>query len=196
MKGLHNIPALILFACVTIGGSRKLGCNSSMAGIQAVGIAPFDSLNKLVRTSTGVTTIADVFGEASIARFELKNTQTKYVETGTSGGDNRSRGVKGAMPMYLNEKVGEDVKLAEVVDQLMNGPVVLFIERKDGRVFAAGSQCGGEFTNNISDTGGQSGDFSGFQLDFTSDEPDFSKLYMLTGAALTEYAAAIMPDMV
>lgn len=187
-----KLKPLILFACVTLDGSRDLGCNSFAAGVQAISIIGFNSLDKVVKGPTGVTALPAYMGVNSIARFELKHTGTKYVETGTSGGDNRSRGVKGTISAFLNEKPGEDVALATIIDQLQNGPVVLFYERKDGRVFVAGSQVGAEATNIISDTGGQNGDFTGYQVDFTTDEPDFSKMYMLTGAGLTAYADALM----
>jgi hypothetical protein len=39
--------------CVTLTKSRKLACTSKMAGV-AIGIAPYDSLNRVVTTATGV----------------------------------------------------------------------------------------------------------------------------------------------
>jgi hypothetical protein len=40
-------------------------------------------------------------------------------------------------------------------------------------------------------TGGTIGDLNGFTVTFQTMEPDFSREYLLTSAALTEYAAAI-----
>lgn len=180
-------------ACVTLTKSRNLGCNTTGAGLVAVGIAPFSSLNKVVKTPTGVTALATIFGENTIARFEVKNTTTKYLENGTSGGDNRSKGVKGTLPVILNVAPGEDIDLTATAEQLMNGPVVIFYEMKNGNIFVAGSQCGAEALTIDSDTGGQTGDLNGFTVTFNTDEPDFSRGYKLTGSAITDYAAALMP---
>ncbi len=189
-----NIPMIILVTCVTLTKSRKLGCNSSLAGIQAIGIAPFDSLNKVTKGATGVTALADAYGADTIARYEVKNTTTKYLENGTSGGDNRSKGVKGTLPVILNIGPGEDVELTAEIEQLMNGPVVLFIERKNGDIFVAGSQVGAEALTIDGDTGGQAGDLSGYTVTFNTDEPNFSRGYKLVGAAITDYAAALMAE--
>lgn len=187
------IPAIVLFACVTLTGSKELPCNSSMPGIQAIGIAPFSSLTKIVKGATGVTTIAAVFGANTIARFEVKNSTTAYVENGTSGGDNRSKGVKGTLPVILNVPPGADVEYTKIVEQLLNGPIVLFIEMKNGNIFVAGSQTGAEALTIDGTTGGQSGDLNGYTITFNTDEPDFARLYKLVGAGLTEYATALMP---
>lgn len=178
--------------CVTLEKSRKLGCASALPGIQAIGIAEFDQNKKIVKTNTGVTALALIYGADSIARFEVKNTTIKYIENGVSGGDNRSKGVKGTLPVVLNMPPGLDVEVTTDIEQLMNGPVVFFIEKKNGDIFACGTQCGADAITIDSDTGGQSGDLDGFTVTFNTEEPHFSRLYKLSGAALVDYAAAIM----
>lgn len=178
--------------CVTLTKSLKLGCNSALAGLQAVGIAPFNSLAKVVKDNTGVTALASIYGANSIARYEVKNTTTKFLENGTSGGDNRSKGVKGTLPVIVNIGPGTDIAITAEIEQLLNGPVVLFLERKNGDIFVAGSQVGAEALTIDGDTGGQSGDLVGYTITFNTDEPDFSRNYKLVGAALTDYAAALM----
>jgi hypothetical protein len=50
-------------------------------------------------------------GIGSIARLELKNTATKFIENGVSGGDNRSTGVTGSIQCILNVAAGQDIKM-------------------------------------------------------------------------------------
>lgn len=187
-----NIPFILLVNCVALTASRGLGCNSSGAGINAVTVGAFQSLTKIAKTNTGVTEIASIFGAGTLARFEVKNTTTKYLENGTSGGDNRSKGVKGTLPVILNVPPGGDIALNKDVEQLTNGPVVFFIERKNGDIYACGTQTGAEVTTVDSDTGGQTGDLDGYTITFSTDEPDFSRGYKLVGQALVDYAAALM----
>lgn len=180
-------------ACVTLGGSRPLACISGEAGILAVSIGNYDSANRIVTTSTGVLTIEDAFGATSLARFGVKSTTANYVENGVSGGDNRSKGVTGNLPIILNVPKGDGVKTVKDVQQLLNGEVVLFIEKKDGTVVAAGSQNGAMAITIDDQTGGTIGDLNGFTVTFQTMEPDFSREYLLTAPALIEYAAAIKP---
>jgi len=177
--------------CVTLGGSRKLGCISGEAGILAVSIGTYNSLNRLDATVTGVTEIATAFGALSLSRFEVKSTTANYVENGISGGDNRSKGVTGNLPIILNVPKGDLVKTVSQVKELLNGEVVLFIERKDGTITVAGSQNGAMAITIDDQTGGTIGDLNGFTVTFQTMEPDFSREYLLTAPALIEYAAAL-----
>lgn len=166
-----------------------------MAGIRAVGIGKYDSLTRLAKTATGVITIATAFPSItpSIARFEVKNTTTNYIENAVSGGDNRSTGVTGNLPLILNVPPGGDVDLTAVVEELLKGEVVLFLEMNDGTIKAAGSQLGALGITADDQTGGAIGDLNGFTVTFNTMEPDFSRGYVLTAPALIEYAAALMP---
>lgn len=179
-------------ACVTLTKSRKLGCNSTLPGIQAISIGVYDASKKVVKTPTGVIELATKYGANSLARFEVKNSTIKYIENGISGGDNRSTGVKGTLPTMFNV-ADDELALTSYVEQMLKGPVVIFIERKDGSIVVAGSQLGAEAITADSDTGGTTGDFNGFTVTFTTEEADFSRGYRLTGAALVDYAAALMP---
>jgi hypothetical protein len=177
--------------CVTLGGSRKLACISGQAGIDAVSIGVFNSLTKVVTTSTGVITISTAFPALSLARFEVKATTANYVENGVSGGDNRSKGVTGNLPIILNVPKSDAVKTVTDVKNLLGGEVVLFIERKDGTITVAGSQNGAMAITADDQTGGTIGDLNGFTVTFQTMEPDFSREYLLTAPALTQYAAAL-----
>jgi hypothetical protein len=177
--------------CVTLGGSRKLACISGQAGIDAVSIGVFNSLTKLVTTVTGVLEIATSFPDLSLARFEVKATTANYVENGISGGDNRSKGVTGNLPIILNVPKSDGVKTVSDVKKLLDGEVVLFLERKDGTVTVAGSQNGAMAITIDDQTGGTIGDLNGFTVTFQTMEPDFSREYLLTAPALVEYAAAL-----
>lgn len=177
--------------CVTLSGSRKLACISGEAGILAVSIGVYNSAVRVATTSTGVVTIAPSFGALSLSRFEVKSTTANYVENGVSGGDNRSKGVTGNLPIILNVPKGDGVKTVNEVKKLLDGEVVLFIERKDGSVTVAGSQNGAMAITIDDQTGGTIGDLNGFTATFQTMEPDFSREYLLTAPALILYAAAI-----
>lgn len=180
-------------ACVTLSGSRKLACISGEAGILAVSIGQYNSMTRVATTSTGVVAIANAYAATTLARFEVKSTTANYVENGVSGGDNRSKGVTGNLPIILNVPKGDGVKTVAEVEKLLNGEVVLFIERKDGSVTVAGSQNGAMAITIDDQTGGTIGDLNGFTVTFQTMEPDFSRNYYLTAPALLEYATAIKP---
>lgn len=179
--------------CVTLTKSRKLNCISAMPGIRAVGIGAFNSLIRLVKTPAGVIDVATAYGVGTIARMELKNTTTNYIENGVSGGDSRSKGVTGNVPMIFNVPTGGDAELNAVVEELLNGEVVLFLEMNDGTIKAAGSQLGALAPTADDQTGGTIGDLNGYTVTFNTLEPDFSRGYILDGQGLTDYAAALMP---
>ena len=179
--------------CVTLSGSRKLPCMSGEAGILAVSIGEYDSANRIVKTSTGVIEIEPQFGAATLARFEVKATTNNYVENGVAGGDNRSKGVTGNLPLILTVPKGDGVKTVTEIQQLLNGEVVLFLEKKDGSIVVAGSQNGAMAITIDDQTGGTIGDLNGFTVTFQTMEEDFSRQYLLTAPALIEYAAAIKP---
>ena len=178
---------------VTLTKSRKLNCISQMPGVRAIGIGQFDSTTKLVKTPTGVIDVATAFGVASIARLELKNTTTNFIENGISGGDSRSRGVTGNIPCIFNVPAGGDAELNAVIEELFEGEIVLFLEMNDGTIRAAGSQLGALVVTADDQPGGTIGDLNGYTVTFQSNEPDFSRGYILTGQGLTDYAAALMP---
>ena len=177
-------------SCVTLTKSRKLACTSKIAGVVAIGIAPYDSLDRVETTGAGV--VALPYGAGTIARLELKNTATKYLENAVSGGDNRSTGVTGTIPCTFNVAAGADIADTLMIEELLKGEVVLFIEKKDGTIVCAGSQLGAQAITADGDTGGTIGDLNGYTVTFQTMEPDFSRKYLLTGAGLTAYATALM----
>jgi hypothetical protein len=176
---------------VTLTVSKGLSGTSKIPGIKAVGIAAWNSTT-LVKTATGVIDLVTSYGAGTIARMEVKNTTINYVENGISGGDSRSQGVTGNLPVVLSVPPGADVEYAAIVEQLLKGEVCLFIERKDGKIYAAGSQLGAQAVTADDQTGGTIGDLDGFTVTFQTMEPDFSRGYLLTGSAVTEYATALL----
>ncbi|CAC9972910.1 hypothetical protein [Flavobacterium panici] len=179
--------------CTSISKSRKLACMSGMAGVKAVGVAPFDSLNRLSVTGAGVTTLATVFSGSTIARLELKNTTVNYLETATMGGDNRSTSVVGDIPCVFNVAKGTDLETVKLINELIKGEVVLFLEKNDGSIVAAGSQFGAVATTATDQTGGAIADLNGFTVTFHTEESEFSRNYVLSSTALSDYATAIKP---
>ncbi|MFY8166746.1 MAG: hypothetical protein ACOVJ8_09150 [Sediminibacterium sp.] len=178
--------------CVVLTKSRKLGCVSAQPGIRAIGIGEYDAANLITTTVTGVTELPAIYDADTIARLELKNTTTKYLENGVSGGDSRSSGVTGNIICVFNVPAGADVETTTFVEQLLKGEVVLFVETKSGLIFVAGANNGAIAVTIDGDTGGTIGDLNGYTVTFQTMEPDFARKYVLTGDALTDYAAALM----
>ncbi len=179
-------------ACITLTKSRKLGCSTGIGGIKAVTIGAYDPSKVLVKTITGVTDVATSFGVGTLARLEVKNTTTNYVENGTSGGDNRSKSVVGNLPVVLSVPKGADIATVNLVEELMKGDIVFFIEKNDGSIVACGSQLGAQVITADDQTGGALTDLNGFTVTIQSNEPDFSRGYILSGDGLTDYAAALL----
>lgn len=179
--------------CVVLTKSRKLACVSSQPGIRAIGIGEYDAANIIALDGVdGVTELPAIYNANSIARLELKNSATKFLENGVSGGDSRSSGVTGNIICVFNVPAGGDIETTLFVEQLLKGEVVLFLETKAGLIFAAGVQNGAIAITIDGDTGGTIGDLNGYTVTFQTMEPEFSRKYLLTGTALTEYAAALM----
>jgi hypothetical protein len=59
-------------------------------------------------------------GIGSIARLELKNTATKFIENGVSGGDNRSTQATGSIQCIFNVAAGQDIKDALMIEELLS----------------------------------------------------------------------------
>jgi len=178
--------------CVVLTKSRKLACMSKQAGVKAIGIAPYDALNLVTKGSTGVTTLPSIYDAGSIARLELKNTTTKFLENGISGGDNRSTGVTGNISCIFNIPENGEVETTKMVEEIMKGEFVMFIEYKNGKIAVAGSQNGAVVTTADGDSGATIGDLVGYTVNIQTMEPDYVKGYVLSGDALTSYATALM----
>ena len=177
--------------CATFTKSRKM-CGVGYGGIKAVTIGAYDSQKRLVKTSTGVIDVATSFGVGTLARLEVKNTATNYVENGTSGGDTRSTSVTGNLPVTLAVPKGADLVNVALVEEILKGEIVFFIEMNDGSIRACGSQLGALAITADDQTGGALTDLNGFTVTFNTNEPDFSRGYILSGDALTDYAAALL----
>jgi hypothetical protein len=78
--------------------NKSRACTSKIAGVVAIGVAKYDSLNRVATTATGVIFTCRN-GYWINSKIRIKNT-AKFIENGVSGGDNRSTGVTGSS-MYF-----------------------------------------------------------------------------------------------
>lgn len=179
-------------SCVTLTKSRKLACISKMPGVRAITIGAYDALDPITReTAGGVITLPAIYGVNSLARLELKNTTTKFLENAVSGGDNRSTGVTGNIACIFNVPDGGDLETTLMVQELLKGEFVAFLELKSGVIVPIGVQNGCSAITADGDTGGTVGDLNGYTVTIQTMEPEFSRNYVMTGAALTSYAAGL-----
>jgi hypothetical protein len=181
-------------ACKTLTASRNKPCASSIAGIRAISFGVFDPMNRVVTTSTGVIALATKYAANTLARFDVKNTTAKYLENGTKGADTNGKNVKGSVMLTLAipPATADHLAVTEIVDTFIDREWVCFIEYKDGTIVAAGSQFGAEVLVADGDTGGTANDLNGYTVTISTDESDYSRKYALSGAGLTDYAAALM----
>jgi len=180
--------------CKTLTKSLKKPCVKSIAGVRAISFGLFDPMDRIATTSAGVVDVAAVYGAGTLSRFEVKSTTSKYTETRTTGEDTNSTNVKGTFPLMLAipPDVTTRLDIAKIEQTLAERQWTLFIEYKDGSIVCAGSQNGADVLTSDSDSGATGTDRNGFMVNITTDEPDYSSLYVLSGDALVDYAAAIM----
>lgn len=180
--------------CKTLTKSKKIPCVKSIAGIRAVSFGIYNPLTRIATTSAGVVDVAAVYGVGTLARYEVRSTTSKYTETATTGEDTHSRNIKGTLPLMLAvpPDVTERLEIAKIEQTLAERQWVIFIEYKDGSIVCAGSQNGADVLTSDSDSGATGTDKNGFTVNITTDEADFSSLYVLTGDGLVDYAAALM----
>lgn len=181
-------------ACPVLTTSRKIPCTASIAGIKAISFGVYNSLSRVVTTTAGVVTIATPYTTGTLARFEVKNTTAKFLENGTKGADSNAKNVKGAVSLMLAipAETADRLAVSKIADTLMDRQWVLFLELKDGSIVCAGSQNGADVLTLDADTGATGNDMNGFTVNITTDEHEFASKYTLTGAGITEYAAALM----
>jgi hypothetical protein len=176
---------------VTLTKSRKLKDTSTQSGIRAIGIGKYESTDRIATTNAGVVSLEDQFGTASIARLEVKNDTIQFLETGIVDKNNRSTGYNGSITAMFSTPVGAEIETANMITELCKGEVVLFLEQYDGTIKVAGSRNGAFASAPIAQTGAKIGDLKGYTISFITEEPDTADNYILSGAGITDYAAAL-----
>ena len=176
---------------VTLTKSRKLKDTTTQSGIRAIGIGVYNSTDRIVTTSTGVTSLATQYPTGSIARLEVKNDTIQFLETGIVDKNTRGTGYSGSITAMFSTPVGTEIETANVIKELCKGEVVLFLELYDGTIKVAGSRNGALASAPLAQTGAKSGDLKGYTISFVTDEPDTADLYILSGTGITDYASAL-----
>lgn len=182
----------------TLSGSILRPAGLSQAGIKAIGFAAYDPRKIVATTATGVVDLTTAFGVTPfIARFDIRNTTSKYLETDTISGDTLSGEIGGTFTFVLPipaNNVTERLKIANVVDKFRQNTNrwVAFFEYSDGTIKLAGSQFGAEVLATTNDSGGTGQDLNGYTVTVTTREQKHSDLYCLSGTGLTQYATGIM----
>jgi len=181
-------------SCATLTTSRTMPCNTSISGVRAVAFGVYKPLDRIVTTVSGVTDVASIYGAGTLARFEVKNTTAKYLENASKGADTNAKIVKGTFTLTLAiaPDLDDHLAVSKIADTLMDRQWVVFIEMKDGTILCAGTQNGADVLTIDGDTGGGGNDLNGFTVNITTEEPEFARKYVLSGAAITEYATALI----
>jgi hypothetical protein len=177
--------------CFTPASGSSVNCESAISGLQAISVGRFDSANKIVKTITGVATIATQFPADSLGRLEIKDVANILTETATSTSGGGMVTIAGSLVVVV--KVGKDgeLKNAQEVRNYLRGQLVIFLESRSGVISTLGSQVGAECLNVVYTSGDGVGNKM-YTVTFSSTEYDFSDEYLLSSAALTEYQAAIV----
>lgn len=168
--------------------SRKLPGTAPMKGLKAIGFAPYDSLDLIDNSETGVVALpssitAPVGG--SIARFEVKATSNVFTETGTFDAEaTRTNEYVGSLTVAIP---GNDLGLTNIVGKLVGQRWVVFMEDYNGKIHVAGSQNGAEVPSAVFST-----DAQGYTLTISTREKDLK--YEVTGLGVTAYTTALLPN--
>ena len=184
---------------IALTKSRNLACVSKKVGVRSISIVQYKPLERVATTTAGVVTLPAYMltgtlpAGAKIARFDIKNTTTGFVDTKTNNADTRSGGRKGELSLVLIPSIGVDnVVLANAVEELTKTEFVAFLEMKNGDVFALGTQYGAMTTTDVDQTGAQDGDLNGVTLTIMTDEAESFRKFWLTEPAVAQLLASTM----
>jgi len=163
--------------------SRIVSRTAPMKGVKAIGIAPYLASDTVQNTITGVVDLPEhIFGDDTIARFEVKASGNNIVETGTFDEATRTNEYVGVNTFFIP---GNDLALRNELQGNSGYLKTVFIEDYNGKVYALGSQNGCDIMTIV---GGS--DSQGFTITINSKEKEL--MYELAESAVSNYTDALM----
>lgn len=167
-----------------ISGGRKIGCKEGAAGLLAVYF--INSGVELTYTSSKVSDIQIAGGgAATVYKYELDNVGNSFTETLESNRDNGTFYNMQTLTLALQTLLDTDF---EEIETLAKGRPLAVIQYRNGKARLAGATRGLD-TSGSNESGGDLGDFQGYNLELTAKENNYAPL--LEGATLEDPFAGL-----
>jgi len=153
-------------ACNSLSIGRALPCTSSVGGIKAIYVAPFNSLGALTIVSGQVTAIGND-GSVDLYKYDLESSNG-LEQAVTASAENGSVYYEQTLTMTLKKL--DLLSQQELID-LIKSRTQIFVEDYNGNYFLMGATNGVQSSGGSITTGQAYGDLSGFSgLTFTAQE--------------------------
>ena len=153
---------------------RKIPCKDGAAGILAVYFLNRDPEFKVTFDATLVEDIQLASDDTAVTlyKYELDNTGNNFEETLQASRDNGT--IYAAQVLTLALQTLQDADLEDIYNMSRGRPAVL-IQYRNGKVRLAGIERGIDSTGNNA-SGGDLGDFQGYNLTLTANENKYAPL--------------------
>jgi len=171
-------------ACNSLSIGRALPCTSSVGGIKAIYVAPFNSLGALTIVSGQVTAIGND-GSVDLYKYDLESSNG-LEQAVTASAENGSVYYEQTLTMTLKKL--DLLSQQELID-LIKSRTQIFVEDYNGNYFLMGATNGVQSSGGSITTGQAYGDLSGFSgLTFTAQET--LPAFFVTASVVTANASA------
>lgn len=169
-------------ACVLTSG-RTEPCKDSVGGLKAVYFATF--VEDAFTVTAGQAT--DIDAALTVAyKFDLRANENTFNQSPVS---DRSTGVTLNTQTLVIRLKKQDAATAVQVDALTKGRVLAVVEGYDGTFKVMGLTDGCDVTASDIQSGGAKGDFNGYELTLTAEEPSLAP--HLDGDTITAFLALV-----
>ena len=163
-------------ACTALTTGFTLGCNDSIGGVKTIYIGTFDQLTYII----GNTPVQLTGGTGTVYSYTPSKNSASATFNPTVSVENGTVFYTHSVSFSLRNITPNK---REEIEALAKARVGLFVELNNGEIIAFGTTNGLFMTAGTFQTGTLYGDFQGYQLTFTSDEP--TQPYTLEDATLT-----------
>jgi hypothetical protein len=155
-------------ACLIANG-RAEACKDSIGGIRNIYFINYQIEDADVSYDvTNTDLITDVNSVDSLYKFELKGSDNTFEQTINS---DRNAGTTFFTQTLTVKFKKQDVATTKNIKLLSYGRPHIVIETNAGQFMLMGLKYGADVTAGTISTGGAMGDFSGYSLTFTAEEP-------------------------
>ena len=162
-------------ACNSLSIGRALPCTSSVGGIKAIYVAPFNSLGALTIVSGQVTAIGND-GSVDLYKYDLESSNG-LEQAVTASAENGSVYYEQTLTMTLKKL--DLLSQQELID-LIKSRTQIFVEDYNGNAYLVGREHGADVTGGTVASGAAMGDMSGYTLSFSAMEKTVANF--ITGA--------------
>lgn len=153
--------------CLKITKGRNLGCKDAVGGYKNAYFINFDD-SIVFNTSNGVVNSINGLTASEVYKYALKGTANTFQQDVTTSRDNGTTFYSQVLVLNL-AKI--DVEMTNQLSYMAAGSPFIVIEDNMGNYLLIGENNGADLSAGTIQTGGGLGDFNGYALTFTADEP-------------------------